>query len=198
MENARVENSQSQKATGGIQKRELFLHCLMQWLSMQQELSEFRAQFHSSNDHFKVKYLSGALGHIQIFFEFMFDVSNKDVKPLVLLLEGVKALLKLKEYQRLVCVENIKVNVDFETYKNLKETEIYEKSLIKMVRSKKQLARPTNTVISTELETLRDKQKVNPKKSEGDLPNQIEKIEGTNPVSRILNSVIKFFLSFKS
>ena len=47
----------------------------------------------------------------------MFDVSSKDVKPLVLLFEAVKALLKLKEYSRLVHEENINVHIDFETYK---------------------------------------------------------------------------------
>ena len=61
--------------------------------------------------------MSGALSQVQIFAEFMFDVSSKDVKPLVLLFEAVKALLKLKEYSRLVHEENINVHIDFETYK---------------------------------------------------------------------------------
>ena len=56
----------------------------------------------------------------------MFDVSKKDVKPWVLMFEAIKALLKLKEYQRLVNEENIKVHIDFETYKQLKEAEIHE------------------------------------------------------------------------
>lgn len=63
---------------------------------------------------------------MQIFAEFMFDVSNKDVKPLVLAFEALKALLKFKEYSRLVKEENIKVHIDFETYKMLKESQIYE------------------------------------------------------------------------
>lgn len=74
----------------------------------------------------KVKFLSGALSQVQIFAEFMFDVSSKDVKPLVLLFEVVKALLKFKEYSRLVKEENIKVHIDFETYKQFKEVEAYE------------------------------------------------------------------------
>lgn len=52
----------------------------------------------------------------------MFDVSNKDVKPLVLAFEALKALLKFKEYSRLVKEENINVHIDFETYKMLKES----------------------------------------------------------------------------
>ena len=144
---------------GGIRKRELFLHCLMQWLSMQQELSEFKAQFHESKSHLKVKYLSGALSQVQIFAEFMFDVSSKDVKPLVFVFEAVKALLKFKEYSRLVKEENIKVYIDFETYKQLKEVQIYEKSLIKLVRSNKTLTKPPNEVMSTDLIALREKQR---------------------------------------
>jgi hypothetical protein len=51
------------------------------------------------------------------------------------------------------------VHIDFETYKMLKESQIYEKSLIKMVRSKKTLTRPTNLVVSADLLELRAKQK---------------------------------------
>jgi hypothetical protein len=51
----------------------------------------------------------------------MFDVSSKDVKPVVLVFEAVKALLKFKEYSRLIKEENINVHIDFETYKQLKE-----------------------------------------------------------------------------
>jgi len=58
---------------------------------------------------------------VQIFAEFMFDVSSKDVKPLVFVFEAIKSLLKFKEYSRLVKEENIKVYIDFETYKQLKE-----------------------------------------------------------------------------
>ena len=56
----------------------------------------------------------------------MFDVSKWDVKKWVLAFEVVKALLKLQEYQRLVNVEKIGVHLDFETYKQMKEAEIYE------------------------------------------------------------------------
>jgi len=58
---------------------------------------------------------------VQIFAEFMFDVSSKDVKPLVLIFEALKAVLKFKEYSRLIKEENINVHIDFETYKQLKE-----------------------------------------------------------------------------
>lgn len=58
---------------------------------------------------------------MQIFAEFMFDVSSKDVKPLVLIFEALKAVLKFKEYSRLIKEENINVHIDFETYKQLKE-----------------------------------------------------------------------------
>lgn len=63
-------------------------------------------------------------------------MSERD-EPVVLVFESLKALLRLKEYRELISEEKIKTYVDFDTYKNLKETEAYEQSLCKMVRSSK-------------------------------------------------------------
>jgi len=85
----------------------------------------------------KVRYLSGILSQIQIFAEFFFDILNERDEPLVFAFEAIKALLRLKEYRDLVSSEKIKTYVDFDTYKNLKETKAYEESLCKMARSQK-------------------------------------------------------------
>jgi hypothetical protein len=65
-----------------------------------------------------------------------------------LVFESIKAVLRLKEYRELITEEKIKTYVDFDTYKNLKETEAYEQSLCKMVRSSKTIQKPDNLVVS--------------------------------------------------
>lgn len=60
---------------------------------------------------------------------------NERAEPLVLGFEGLKALLRLKEYSELVSNDKIKTYIDFDTYKNLKEAQDYEASLCKMTRS---------------------------------------------------------------
>lgn len=55
----------------------------------------------------------------------------------MLVYEALKALLRLKEYRELIREEKIKTYIDFDTYKHLKETDAYEQSLCKMVRSSK-------------------------------------------------------------
>lgn len=51
---------------------------------------------------------------------------NERDEPVVFIFEAIKALLKLREYTSLVTQDKIKTYVDFDTYKNLKETEAYE------------------------------------------------------------------------
>ena len=67
---------------------------------------------------------------------------------MVLGFEILKALLKFKEYRALVTKEHIKTYVDFDSYKNLKQTEAYEASLCKLARSDKVIKRPENPVKS--------------------------------------------------
>lgn len=62
--------------------------------------------------------------------------------------EALKAMMRLKEYSSLVTNEKIKTYIDFETYKNLKETESYEESLCKMVRSSKIVQKPIASLVS--------------------------------------------------
>jgi hypothetical protein len=96
----------------------------------------------------KVKYLSGIISQLQIFAEFFFDILNERDEPLVFVFEAVKALLRLKEYRDLVKNEKIKTYFDFEVYKNLKETQAFEESLCKMIRSSKTIQKPANLIVS--------------------------------------------------
>ena len=54
--------------------------------------------------------------------EFFFEILNERDEPLVLAFESVKALLRLQEYRRLVSEEKIHTFVEFEVYKNIKDT----------------------------------------------------------------------------
>ena len=101
-----------------------------------------------------MKYLSGILSQIQIFAEFFFDILNERDEPIVFVFETIKAMIRLKEYAALVNQEKIKTYLDFETYKNLKETESYEESLCKMVRSSKIVQKPVVKLISPGLQEL--------------------------------------------
>lgn len=56
--------------------------------------------------------------------------------------------MRLKEYSALVTNDKIKTYIDFETYKNLKETQAFEERLCKMVRSSKEVQKPAVKLIS--------------------------------------------------
>jgi hypothetical protein len=59
---------------------------------------------------------------VQLFAEFFFEIINERDEPLVLVFESLKAFLRLREYRRLVSEERIHTYVEFETYKNIKDT----------------------------------------------------------------------------
>ena len=63
---------------------------------------------------YKVAYYSGALSQIQLFIEFLFEVLHERGEPLVFVFEGVKSLLKLREYRQLVKYERVNVFIDME------------------------------------------------------------------------------------
>jgi len=63
-----------------------------------------------------VFYFSKALSNIQLFIEFFFEVLNERAEPLILLIEGVKSLLKFREYRLLVGQERINTYIDMEAY----------------------------------------------------------------------------------
>lgn len=61
---------------------------------------------------------------------------------MVVVLEAVKALVKIREYSSLISRENIKVLLDYESYKMVKETKDFEESICQMIRSQKTFQRP--------------------------------------------------------
>ena len=111
-----------------------------------------------------MKYLSGILTQIQIFAEFFFDILNERDEPIVFVFEALKAMIRLREYASLVNNEKIKTYIDFETYKHLKETESYEDSLCKMVRSNKVVQKPAVKLVSPGLQELITRQAENLRK----------------------------------
>ena len=62
-------------------------------------------------------YFSKALSNIQLFIEFFFEVLNERAEPLILAIEGLKSLLKLREYRLLVGgKERINTYIEMEAY----------------------------------------------------------------------------------
>ena len=128
---------QSMQKRQGSQKRELIIHCLMYGVSAYQEIVEVRSQFNNDKSGLKVKYMSSIVGQIQIFAEFLFDLLNERDEPLVLALELVKAVFRLREYRQLMREEKIKTHIEFPEYKSLKDAQAFEDSLCKLARSQK-------------------------------------------------------------
>ena len=76
------------------------MHSLIYLLNVYQELSSLRQQY--KENKYEVFYFSKALSNIQLFVEFFFEVLNERTEPLILVIEGVKALLRFREYRLLV------------------------------------------------------------------------------------------------
>ena len=72
------------------------LHLGMHGYNLLGEITELRKQF--KNKKLKVLYYSKFFEYIQLFVEFMFEILNEKDEPLVLTLETIKAIFKIKEY----------------------------------------------------------------------------------------------------
>ena len=96
----------------------------------------------------KTKFYSQAVTQLQIFAEFLLDMLSEESEPLVLFLEAVKAILRLREYRSLTKHDNIKTYMDFDQYNQIKMREKHEASLIQMIRSQKSVARPKDPIVS--------------------------------------------------
>ena len=72
------------------------LHLGMHGYNLLGEITELRKQF--KNKKLKVCYYSKFFEYIQLFVEFMFEILNEKDEPLVLTLETIKAIFKIKEY----------------------------------------------------------------------------------------------------
>ena len=61
-------------------------------------------------------YFSKALTNIEYFIEFFFDILNEKVEPVIIFIEGIKLLMRLKEYIALLKSEKIKSYIDIDAY----------------------------------------------------------------------------------
>lgn len=116
------------------------MHCLMYGTSLYSELADLRDQARSNK--YKVTYLSGAISQIQLFIEFFFEVINERDEPIVFVFELAKAIMRLREYRGLVRHEDINVLIDLDAYKLFKQSEAYERGLIKLIRSSRTINKP--------------------------------------------------------
>lgn len=109
----------------------------MYGLNVYSEINQLRQQY--KNNKYDVFYFSKALSNIELFLEFFFEILNERCEPLIALLEGVKAMLRLREYNQLINKENINAYIDIEAYKELKRLKEIKDSHFYLVRSKKQM-----------------------------------------------------------
>lgn len=94
-------------------------------------------QYHSNE--YLVFYFSKAPTNIGLFVEFFFEILNERCEPVVICLEALKAILRLKEYSQLLVHENINAYIDLEAYKDMKKLKEIKESHFKLVRSRRQL-----------------------------------------------------------
>ena len=113
------------------------------------EINNIRQQY-LSNDN-KLIYLSSTLSQIEMLCELTFAHLNETVEPLIYFFEGVKALLRLKEYIGLITKEKIGCYISKELYENHKKEEAKMKSMVMLPRSKKMLPKPDNFPLSNKM-----------------------------------------------
>lgn len=81
------------------------LHLGLYAFSLLGEVNNIRKQIFSKDK--KLVYLSSTLSQIEMLCELCFAHLNETVEPLIYFFEGVKALLRLKEYIGLITKEKI-------------------------------------------------------------------------------------------
>lgn len=82
-------------------------------------------------------YFSKAPSNIGLFIEFFFEILNERCEPIVLIIEGLKSFLRLREYSQLLFKENINVYIDIEAYKDMKRLKEIKESHFTLIRSKR-------------------------------------------------------------
>lgn len=140
-----------------ISSRGLILQSMMYGLNVYSELRQLSQQYH--NNQYAVFYFSKAPSNIGLFIEFFFEILNERCEPIVLIIEGLKSFLRLREYHQLLFQENINVYIDIEAYKDLKRLKEIKESHFKLVRSKREIPKITNFQTSSKLEEMRKLQK---------------------------------------
>ena len=108
-------------------------------LNFYSEITEMRQQY--ANNKFAVFYFSKALSNCQLFIEFIYEILNEQSEPLVIVIEGIKCLLKLREYRQLINKEHINAYIELEAYKELKKLKEIKASHYHWVRARNRLPR---------------------------------------------------------
>ena len=97
-------------------------------------------------------YFSKALSNIGLFIEFFFEILNERCEPIVVVVEAVKALMRLREYSQLLVKENINVFIDIDAYKDFKVLKEIKESHFNLIRTKRQLPKIPEFKVSKKLE----------------------------------------------
>ena len=122
------------------------LHLGLFAVSLIGEVNTIRKQYLSGDK--KLIYLSNTLSQVEMLWELTFAHLNETVEPLIYFFEGVKALLRLKEYIGLITKEKIGCYISKELYEVHKKEEEKQKSMVMLPRSKKMLPKPDNFPLS--------------------------------------------------
>ena len=112
---------------------------------------------HYLNNKYDVFYFSKGLSNIEYFIEFFFEILNEKVEPVILFLEGIKVLLRLREYMQLLKSEHVNSYIDIDAYQEMKKLKEIKENHFFLVRSKKRLPKIKNFKFSTKLQELRRK-----------------------------------------
>eukprot|EP00347_Sterkiella_histriomuscorum_P018838 403343978 len=148
--------SQEPSSSNLISSRGLILQSMMYGLNVYSELRQLINQYHSNE--YAVFYFSKAPSNIGLFIEFFFEILNERCEPIVLVIEGLKSVLRMREYYQLLFRENINVYIDIEAYKDLKRLKEIKENHFTLIRSKRQLPKIQNFQPSSKLEQIRQKQ----------------------------------------
>lgn len=74
-----------------------------------------------------------------MFIEFLFEILHEKDEPLILGVELVKALLKIKEYYQLVTKEKVNSYLELESYKELTLLKEIKHNHVQLMRSNRRV-----------------------------------------------------------
>ena len=109
------------------------LHLALYGLSLMGELNDLRKQYR--NNKFKVFYWSKGLNNVQLFVEFLFEILHEKNEPIILVVELLKAMLKINEYYQLVHKEKVSSYLELESYKELTSLKEIKHNHVLLMRS---------------------------------------------------------------
>lgn len=95
------------------------------------------------------------MSNIELFIEFFFEILNEKCEPLIVFVEAVKCILRLKEYKALIQREKINSYIDIDSYKEMKRLKEIKDNHFYLVRSKKKMPKIKNFKVSERLEEMK-------------------------------------------